>query len=271
MADGHTRVGDALMLTLEALAPFVAGHMAAKHGDAWRDFVSWPEGEYERTDLDLYTALKTVIDQWKSIFSRQFTGNRNARNIVGVALGVRNAHNHANRRFNDFQALNALGVLISLLEVLPEGTQLNDVRVLWNAQRAVPVGVSSLPDAGAPGNDMGSFLPRQLDTGARHTLIVQLSGEQEFVRTYYGTTRVLRRNLRGATDPSGYEELAGVDIEIRGLADQILVELKGGGQECRVDGRALRLGKPIAISAGKHDLMVAGLSLRLTTEWADCL
>ena len=84
----NDRVGRAIHLLTADLQPYVAAKMEAQHGKSWPGLASRARGAAISDKLDAYGLLKTMIDNWQSVFAEQLP--RAVRSHVNFALDGRN-------------------------------------------------------------------------------------------------------------------------------------------------------------------------------------
>jgi hypothetical protein len=274
MSDGHSRVGLALLQVRKGLAPYVESHMTRKYGVDWKRSASGIAGSVTGGGrLDAYALLKTVVDQWRSVFEEAFD-DRGARNIVGAALDLRNKHAHAATGFTDFEAIDALGNLVKLLGLVGASKEQAAVLELWEQQRDDRSGADR---GGKDASDDPTPAPRPRQRSSRSdiapgkrgadsgALFVQVLGDAGFKRTYYGPILLTRKNFRGAAPKRQIDCLDGTGVEIFLDGKRILARRRTGCPPCRIDGIPMKVGVRTPIGAGDHRLEIAGLSLSMTT------
>ena len=126
------RVGKAIRLLAEGLAPFVDRECRAKFGDDWPVAVQRMEtrggprpGPPRKVNPgDAKFLLKVMWDEWRTIFGKKLS--RSDRNYVSELRDVRNAWAH-NEPFSTDDALRALDTAKRLLESVSAGVQANEV------------------------------------------------------------------------------------------------------------------------------------------------
>ncbi len=125
----HERVGKAMALLGEGLAPFVARECAIKFGEDWTADVQRADtrgGGHTRAvnPLDPQFLLKVMWDEWRTIFSKKL--GRTERNYISELQDIRNkwAHNEA---FTADRALRAMETAKLLLESAGAGTHATSV------------------------------------------------------------------------------------------------------------------------------------------------
>lgn len=100
------RVNQGLLVLATALRPIVAQAMEVVHGREWRQFASIARGSDPEADLDAYALLKTMLDNWQSVF--RVSLKPTDRTNVSLALAARNAAAHAT---GDLPAADAVSYL----------------------------------------------------------------------------------------------------------------------------------------------------------------
>lgn len=108
----HQRVHQALMMLTKILQPYVERRLRDVYADKWRNNLSLASGGDVRKPLDAYGLLKTMIDNWQSVFREGLKPV--VRNHVSFALDARNAASHASEPMPD---KDAIGYLISIQTV----------------------------------------------------------------------------------------------------------------------------------------------------------
>ena len=119
----YERVGKAVQLLAEGLAPFVARECMAKFGDDWLDAVQRRDPRKANPD-DLHFLLKVMRENWGTIFGKKLS--LSDRNYVSKLQSVRNAWAH-NATFSTDDALRALDTTKRLLESVSASAQANEV------------------------------------------------------------------------------------------------------------------------------------------------
>ncbi len=122
------RIGKALTLLGEGLAPFVVRECEAKYGKNWQARVHRADPHTGRTrpvnTQDPQFLLNVIWDEWNSVFSRKLS--RADRNYVAELQGVRNSWAH-NDGFSTDDAIRGLDTAQRLLESTAAGPQANEV------------------------------------------------------------------------------------------------------------------------------------------------
>ena len=124
----HERIGKAIALLGDGLAPFVARECEATFGPDWPGAVQRTETRGGRprqvNPRDPQFLLKVLWDEWNSVFTRKLS--RADRSYVAELQVVRNSWAH-NETFSTDDALRGLDTSQRLLEAVAAGAQANDV------------------------------------------------------------------------------------------------------------------------------------------------
>jgi hypothetical protein len=137
-----TKAYDAFTQGAQAL---VAARMEKQFGRNWRSYASAAKGGPTTGPLDAYGLLKTMIDNWRDVFSEL---PRATRNHVSLALDGRNAMAHAVGDVPPLEALRALDAIAEALTALGAKTQAAQVRTLHKEQMSETGGAA--PAAAEP-------------------------------------------------------------------------------------------------------------------------
>ena len=168
----YERVGKAVQLLAEGLAPFVDRECRAKFGDDWPVVVQQRmdtrggEGIPRRVNpADAQFLLKVMWAEWRTIFGKNLS--RSDRNYVSELQGVRNDWAH-NNTFSIDDALRALDTAQRLLGSAAAGAQANEVGKLHQdllcqkyeqmpstRRKDAPVQPESQPATGLPARRYG--------------------------------------------------------------------------------------------------------------------
>lgn len=100
------RINQGLLILATALRPVVAQAMETVHGADWRQFASTARGSDPDADLDAYGLLKTMLDNWQTVFRMGLKPSD--RTNVSLALAARNEAAHAT---GDIPAADAVSYL----------------------------------------------------------------------------------------------------------------------------------------------------------------
>ena len=166
----YERVGKAIQLLAEGLAPFVDRECRAEFGDDWPVAVQRMEtrggprpGPLRKVNPgDAQFLLKVMWDEWRTIFGKKLS--RSDRNYVSELQGVRNSWAH-NDAFSTDDALRALDTAQRLLESASAGAQANEVGKLHQDllrqkfdqqargahRKAAAAQIEGRPETGLPG------------------------------------------------------------------------------------------------------------------------
>ena len=166
----YERVGKAIRLLAEGLAPFVDRECRAEFGDDWPVAVQRMEtrggprpGPPRKVNPgDAQFLLKVMWDEWRTIFGKKLS--RSDRNYVSELQDVRNAWAH-NEPFTTDDTLRALDTAKRLLESVAAGVQANGVgklhqdlqRQKYDQQargahrKAAAAQIEGRPETGLPG------------------------------------------------------------------------------------------------------------------------
>ena len=124
----HERIGKAIALLGDGLAPFVARECEARFGPDWPATVQRADtrgGQTRRVNPgDPQFLLKVLWDEWNSIFSRKL--GRTDRSYIAELQAVRNSWAH-NEKFSTDDTLRGLDTTQRLLEAVAAGPQANEV------------------------------------------------------------------------------------------------------------------------------------------------
>jgi predicted AAA+ superfamily ATPase len=132
-ATNHERVGKALALLSQGLAPFVARECKAKYGDGWVDAVTradpstTPAGK-KVSPTDAQFLLKVVWDEWQSVF-RNVLG-QSERTYVSELRGIRNrwAHQDAFSSDDAYRSLDSMHRLLLAVSAADEAIEVDKMR-----------------------------------------------------------------------------------------------------------------------------------------------
>ncbi len=113
----NERVGKALALLAEGLAPFVDRECGLKYGIGWENAVP---GEGARSTSDVQFLLRTMASTWREVFER--TLGRMERNYVSELIEARNGWAHQDT-FSSDDAYRALDSAERLLQAVSAGEQ----------------------------------------------------------------------------------------------------------------------------------------------------
>ncbi|MCY3671490.1 MAG: Swt1 family HEPN domain-containing protein [Alphaproteobacteria bacterium] len=100
----------------------------------WRQYASRARGGEEQGDLDVYSLLKTLLDNWSELF-RYDDGLRKARSFISIAMDARNAVAHFAGNMTERQALRYLDAMRELLSAVGAQPKARIVEALYDEQR----------------------------------------------------------------------------------------------------------------------------------------
>jgi Swt1-like HEPN/Protein of unknown function (DUF499) len=149
--DTNERVDKALRLLTQGLGPFVEAKMKARHGNGWRVQASRAGGGDPRGPLDAYALLKTMLDNWQTVFGDDLS--RPVRNFVSQALDGRNAWAHANGPLGPVETVRALDAIAETLNAINAKALSAQVRSIYEEQiRAAGPAMGAAPEPSAQGS-----------------------------------------------------------------------------------------------------------------------
>ncbi|MYE02091.1 MAG: hypothetical protein F4Y03_12605, partial [Alphaproteobacteria bacterium] len=128
------RVEGGLEALRTGLGSYVTRHMTDRYGDDWRQHASRARGGEGRGDLDVYSLLKTLLDNWSELF-RYDDKLRKARSFISIAMDARNAVAHFAGDMTERQALRFLDAMRELLSAVCAQPQARIVEDLYDEQR----------------------------------------------------------------------------------------------------------------------------------------
>src|SRR5208337_218737 len=101
----NQRINQALLMLTKILQPYVERRLREVYQEKWRNNLSLAAGADMAKPLDAYALLKTMIDNWQSVFRDGLKPI--VRNHVSFALDARNAVSHAGEAIGDADAVSA--------------------------------------------------------------------------------------------------------------------------------------------------------------------
>jgi len=132
-ATNHERVGKALGLLSEGLAPFVARECKAKYGDDWVQSVARMDAGTAQSGKkvspsDAQFLLKVVWDEWQSVF-RNVLG-QSERTYVSELRDIRNRWAHQDTFSGDdaYRALDSMHRLLLAVSAAGEAVEVDKMR-----------------------------------------------------------------------------------------------------------------------------------------------
>src|ERR1700733_4508333 len=102
----NQRINQALMILTKVLQPYVERRLREVYGDKWRHNLSLAVGSDPMKPLDAYGLLKTIMDNWQSVFRDGLKPI--VRNQVSFALAARNDVSHASGTISEPDAISYL-------------------------------------------------------------------------------------------------------------------------------------------------------------------
>ena len=117
------------------LGPYVTRHMADRYGDDWRQHASRARGGEGRGDLDVYSLLKTLLDNWNELF-RHDDRLRKARSFISLSMDARNSAAHYSGKLTAREALRYLDAMRELSAAVGATRQAAIIEKLYDEQRA---------------------------------------------------------------------------------------------------------------------------------------
>jgi hypothetical protein len=159
--DANGRVERALRMLTPALQPIVERELRRVYRANWQQNISAAHGT-DLSSLDAYALLKTMIDNWQSVFKDGFKAK--TRTDVSKAFDGRNAVSHANGVIADADAVSYLTAIRNVAEAIQAKAIATDVGKLIDDQfkaAASAMGVTpavaakTLAEPAAPELDLG--------------------------------------------------------------------------------------------------------------------
>jgi len=112
----NQRINQALMMLTKVLQPYVERRLREVYGDKWRHNLSLAVGSDPMKPLDAYGLLKTIMDNWQSVFRDGLKPI--VRNQVSFALAARNDVSHASGTISDPDAISYLTSIKAVAEAI---------------------------------------------------------------------------------------------------------------------------------------------------------
>jgi hypothetical protein len=141
------RVDDALEALRTGLTPYVSQRMEGAFGNKWRSHASRAARDDEDDFvLDAYALLKTVIDNWREVFSADLRLRR-AHSYIFLARDARNKMSHFVGTIEQREALRYLDAILEVLRAIRASLQEEIVFKLYTEQQSGRVPVAGQPDA----------------------------------------------------------------------------------------------------------------------------
>ena len=202
----YERVGKAVQLLAEGLAPFVDRECRAEFGDDWPVVVQRGNGggtPRKVNPVDAQFLLKVIWAEWRTIFSKKLS--RSDRNYVSELQGVRNDWAH-NNTFSTDDTLRALDTAQRLLESAAAGAQANEVGKLH--QDLLRQKFERMPgaDPDLPARREEVTRHDDVTTGEFPADLHQVTAEQT-PREYSDPTDSFRQTFLVQVNPNGYNTI----------------------------------------------------------------
>jgi hypothetical protein len=127
------RIDEALEALRAGLTPYVSRRMESAVGKNWRSLVS-RAGSDGAAALDAYALLKTILDNWREVFSPD-ARLRKARSYISVSVEARNTVSHFEGTMGQREALRYLDAILEVLRAIGAKPQEEIVVKLYDEQR----------------------------------------------------------------------------------------------------------------------------------------
>ena len=112
----NQRINQALLMLTKILQPYVERRLREVYQEKWRNNLSLAAGADMAKPLDAYALLKTMIDNWQSVFRDGLKPI--VRNHVSLALAARNDAAHAGETIADADAVSYLRSIQAVAEAV---------------------------------------------------------------------------------------------------------------------------------------------------------
>src|SRR5262245_46689487 len=112
----NQRINQALLMLTKVLQPYVEKRMREFYRGNWQQNLSVAAGGDRTKPLDAYALLKTMIDNWQSVFRDGLKPI--IRNHVSLALAARNDAAHAGETIGDADAISYLRSIQAVAEAI---------------------------------------------------------------------------------------------------------------------------------------------------------
>src|SRR5215207_4229711 len=121
----HVRVGRALALLTQGLAPFVARECKARYGDQWVGRVARSE---RANPHDAQFLLAVLADEWREVFAK--TLGRTERNYVSELIEIRNRWAHQGNFSTDdsYRALDTIQRMLASVAAADQAVEADRMR-----------------------------------------------------------------------------------------------------------------------------------------------
>lgn len=128
------RVDEALEALRIGLTPYVSQRMEGAFGSKWRSFASRAAAGEDDFALDAYALLKTVLDNWREVFSAEVKLRR-ARSYISLPLDARNKMSHLVGTIDQREALRYLDAILEVMRATGATLQEEIVFRLYTEQQ----------------------------------------------------------------------------------------------------------------------------------------
>jgi hypothetical protein len=129
------RIDEALEALRIGLTPYVLQQMEGAFGRNWRSHASRAAGDEDDFALDAYALLKTILDNWREVFSAE-AKLRKARSYISLALDARNKMSHFVGTIEQREALRYLDAILEVLRAIGATLQEQIVFKLYIEQQS---------------------------------------------------------------------------------------------------------------------------------------
>jgi hypothetical protein len=114
--DSNQRINQALLMLTKVLQPYVEKRVREFYRGNWQQNLSVAAGTDVTKPLDAYALLKTMIDNWQSVFRDALKPI--VRNHVSLALSARNDVAHAGGTIADADAISYMRSMQAVAEAI---------------------------------------------------------------------------------------------------------------------------------------------------------
>jgi predicted AAA+ superfamily ATPase len=112
----NQRINQALLMLTKLLQPYVEKRLREVYKEKWRNTLSVAYGTDASKPLDAYGLLKTMVDNWQSVFRDHLKPT--VRSHVSLALAARNDTAHAGGTIGDADAISYLTSIKAVAEAI---------------------------------------------------------------------------------------------------------------------------------------------------------
>jgi hypothetical protein len=114
--ESNQRINQALLVLTRTLQPYVEREMRRVYKANWQQNLSVASGGDRSKPLDAYGLLKTMMDNWQSVFRDALKPT--VRNFVSLAFAARNDANHASGALSNMDAVAYLRGILGVVEAV---------------------------------------------------------------------------------------------------------------------------------------------------------